>query len=91
MKLLLYLSHCKCAFIAVLAEAIRLCLGEADRGVSGLFVWGKVLREGVCPQNDFTKVFSQSFKALFLIPVYLPLNPLSCHLPIPSFSLILAI
>ena len=33
MKVLLYLSHCKCAFIAGLVEAIRLWSGYADNGV----------------------------------------------------------
>ena len=44
MKLLLYLSHCKCTFIAGLAEAIWHCSGKAESGVCGLFVWGTVLR-----------------------------------------------
>ena len=72
MKLLLYLSHCKCAFIAKLAEAIWHCSGKAESCVCGLFVRGTVLRGvwggGACPQKDFTEVLLQRFKALFQAP-----------------------
>ena len=70
MKLLLYLSHFKCTFIARLAEAIWHCLGEAESGVCGLYVWGTVLRGvgGACPQKDFTEVLLQRFEALLQVP-----------------------
>ena len=59
MKLLLYLSHCKCkAESGVCAWVICVC------GVFGLFVQGTVLRGrvGICPQKDFAKFFSSVLK-----------------------------
>ena len=60
MKLLLYLSHCKCAFIAGLAKTVGLWSGKAESGVCGLFGRGTALRGGggggACPQKKFTEV-----------------------------------